>query len=86
MSPIIMASDIRAASFFITSERLSFNLNVPIIHVIGINVCLPESSRRQVEYLELRIGNRTLASRHVSIPSKSLSETFSPGMQVRNSA
>ncbi|KAL4073192.1 hypothetical protein V8B97DRAFT_1869113 [Scleroderma yunnanense] len=66
MSPSILTSDIRAASFFITS----------------INVCLLESSRRQVEYVELRIGNRTLAIRHVSIPSKSLSETFSPGMQV----
>ncbi|KAL4081030.1 hypothetical protein J3A83DRAFT_4184925 [Scleroderma citrinum] len=87
MSPSILTSDIRAASFFITSESfLSFHLDAPIIQAPGINVCLLESSRRQVEYVELRIGNRTLAIRHVSIPSKSLSETFSPGMQVRSPA
>ncbi|KAI6044743.1 hypothetical protein EDC04DRAFT_258564 [Pisolithus marmoratus] len=66
MSPSIFTTDIRPMQFFITS----------------INVHLLDSSRRQVEYVELRVGNRTLAIRHISIPSKSLSETFTPGIEV----
>lgn len=66
MSPSLHTTDIRPTQFFITS----------------INVDLLETSRRQVEYVELRVGNRTLAVRHVPIPSKSLSETFIPGIEV----
>lgn len=66
MSPSVLTTDIRPTQFFITS----------------INVNLLESSRRHVEYVELRVGSRTLAVRHVSIPSKSFSETFTPGIEV----
>lgn len=66
MSPSLHTTDIRPTQFFITS----------------INVDLLETSRRQVEYVELRVGSRTLAVRHVPIPSKSLSETFIPGIEV----